>query len=125
MNILSFSVSERDYKQTSKRRNALNRIEDVTNNLNLNHMSVPDLCEKSNVSLRTLEYAFQEKYHLTPKQYLRTVKLNNVHKILMKSIPGEIIISDIANQNGFWHMGQFAKDYKNLFGELPSETLKR
>jgi len=29
----------------------------------------------------------------------------------------------IANQYGFWHMGQFAKDYNNLFGELPSETI--
>jgi len=31
----------------------------------------------------------------------------------------------MANRHGFWHMGQFAKDYKNLFGELPSQTLSK
>jgi hypothetical protein len=32
---------------------------------------------------------------------------------------------DVANRWGFWHMGQFAADYKRQFGELPSATLKR
>ena len=34
-------------------------------------------------------------------------------------------ITDIAKRWGFWHMGQFAADYKKQFGELPSETVKR
>jgi AraC family ethanolamine operon transcriptional activator len=33
--------------------------------------------------------------------------------------------ADIANLVGFWHMGQFAKDYRKLFAELPSETIKK
>lgn len=122
LNLFTASVSEKDYKQTSKRRDALKRIEDVTNNLNLEHITVPDLCQQAGVSIRTLEYAFREKYNMTPKQYLRTIKLNKVKKTLSHSNPTENSIADIANQNGFWHMGQFAKDYKNLFGELPSET---
>ena len=32
-------------------------------------------------------------------------------------------VADAANEWGFWHMGQFAKDYRRMFGELPSETL--
>jgi len=35
------------------------------------------------------------------------------------------LVADVANRHGFWHMGQFAKDYRKTFGELPSETLKR
>ena len=34
-------------------------------------------------------------------------------------------VADIANGWGFWHMGQFAADYRRQFGELPSETLAR
>ncbi len=29
-----------------------------------------------------------------------------------------------ANSNGFYHMGQFGVDYKKLFGEVPSQTIK-
>jgi hypothetical protein len=31
--------------------------------------------------------------------------------------------AEVFKQWGFWHMGQFAKDYKFMFGQLPSETL--
>jgi AraC-like DNA-binding protein len=34
-------------------------------------------------------------------------------------------ITDVANEWGFWHMGQFAADYQSQFGELPSETRNR
>ena len=33
-------------------------------------------------------------------------------------------VSEIARQHGFWHMGQFSADYKKIFTELPSKTLK-
>jgi AraC family ethanolamine operon transcriptional activator len=45
-----------------------------------------------------------------------------VHQAL-KQTNGKYPVVDIAAQYGFWHMGQFSKDYKNLFGELPSSTL--
>ena len=32
---------------------------------------------------------------------------------------------DVAARWGFWHLSQFAVDYKKLFGELPSRTLRR
>jgi AraC family ethanolamine operon transcriptional activator len=35
-----------------------------------------------------------------------------------------VTIQDIASHWGFWHLSQFAQDYKKLFGELPSATLK-
>jgi AraC family ethanolamine operon transcriptional activator len=34
------------------------------------------------------------------------------------------LINEIANRWGFWHMSQFAADYRRFFGELPSETLR-
>ena len=34
------------------------------------------------------------------------------------------LISTVAGQYGFWHMGQFAADYKRIVGEFPSETLR-
>ncbi|GAG76698.1 unnamed protein product, partial [marine sediment metagenome] len=34
-------------------------------------------------------------------------------------------IIELAGVNGFWHMGQFAADYRRIYGKLPSETLNR
>jgi len=36
----------------------------------------------------------------------------------------ELKISTIAGKYNFWHMGQFAKDFKRQFGVLPSEIGK-
>jgi len=35
------------------------------------------------------------------------------------------LVTDVANSWGFWHMGQFAADFRRQFGELPSETVRR
>jgi AraC family ethanolamine operon transcriptional activator len=34
-------------------------------------------------------------------------------------------IIELAGIHGFWHMGQFAADYRRIYGELPSATLDR
>jgi AraC family ethanolamine operon transcriptional activator len=82
-----------------------------------------DLCSRFHVSQRTLEYAFREHFGITPKRYLKTHRLNRVRKTLRQGTERQTAIADIANRFGFWHMGQFAADYRNLFSELPSETL--
>ncbi len=45
--------------------------------------------------------------------------------VLIDPAGSDLRIADIANRYGFWHMGQFAADYRRMFAELPSETWKR
>jgi len=73
----------------------------------------------------TLRYAFEEAFSLSPKQYLQAHRLNQVQRQLLRSPSEKTVITDIANAWGFWHMGQFAADYRRMFGELPSATLLR
>ena len=89
------------------------------------NLTVHGLCQMSGVSDRTLEYAFQEHFGITPKAYIRAYRLNCTRKILLRADSSDTKINTIANSFGFWHMGQFAKDYKHYFGELPSVTLKK
>ena len=84
-----------------------------------------DLCRKFPVSKRTLEYAFRERFGATPKKYIKALRLNQVRKMLKQKSSKSERITNIANRFGFWHMGQFASDYRSLFGELPSETRRR
>lgn len=84
-----------------------------------------DLCRVANVSERTLEYAFREHYGLTPKAFINACRLNAARKALLLANPEKTRVSDIALMIGFWHLSQFSADYRALFGESPSATLRR
>ncbi|MGB3666975.1 MAG: helix-turn-helix domain-containing protein, partial [Bermanella sp.] len=86
-------------------------------------ITLSELCEACHTSRRTLQNSFESILGLSPIQYLRYTRLNGVRRDLKQAKTGETI-GDIAARWGFWHLGQFAKDYKNVFGELPKETLK-
>ncbi len=87
--------------------------------------SVRELCSITNVSERTLEYAFRERFGQSPKSFTLTYRLNNVRKMLSLGDHEINRIYEIAGHHGFFHMGQFTSDYKRLFGELPSVSLRR
>jgi AraC-like DNA-binding protein len=86
--------------------------------------TIRNVTRSAGVSWRTLDYAFHQLYGVTPKQYLQATRLDGVRRELHRKGPS-VTISDIANRWGFWHMGQFAADYRKQFGELPSETRRR
>lgn len=85
-------------------------------------IGVPDLCEAIHVSRRTLQYSFQDVLQMSPVTYLRALRLNGVRRDLRKG--GDEPVADRAARWGFWHLSRFAADYRHLFGELPSETLR-
>ena len=112
-------------RRPRKRDLALLNAESLIEHGSSDAMTVARLCELTNVSERTLEYAFRERYGMTPKSYMITHRLNNARKQLSQSTPKKHRVSDIAHQHGFWHMGKFSSDYKRLFSESPSQTLRR
>jgi len=81
--------------------------------------TIPQLCEKVGLSERSLYNAFKEKYGISPGDFIRAVRLNKAREDLYKY--PELKVSEIAGKYHFWHMGQFAKDFKIQFGVLPSE----
>ncbi len=87
-------------------------------------IAIRQLAEETGVGWTTLVQAFRDHFGVTPKAYLQAVRLNCVRRDLLEA-ELELRVADVANRWGFWHMGQFAADYKRLFGELPSETKNR
>ena len=86
-------------------------------------ITVADLCRELGVSRRTLQYCFHEVLGINPVAFLRAMRLNGVRRSLKGAGPADTV-QDVAARWGFWHLGHFVTDYKRMFGELPSETLR-
>jgi AraC family transcriptional regulator, ethanolamine operon transcriptional activator len=89
------------------------------------HLSVSDLCRVAGVSERTLEYAFRDVMGLTPVAYLIRLRLHRVREGLLAGTHATTTVTAEALNWGFWHFGDFSRAYKDCFGELPSDTLRR
>jgi AraC family ethanolamine operon transcriptional activator len=86
-------------------------------------LSILEVCSHVGTSRRKLNYCFQDVLGTTPIKYLRSLRLNGVRRAL-RHASVEDSVQDLAARWGFWHLSQFAQDYKRLFGELPSATLR-
>lgn len=93
------------------------------------HLETPitlmSLCKALHISERPLNYGFQEVFGVSPIAYLKTLRLQAVRTQLQQADPATTAIADIAKRFGFQSLGHFSRDYKTMFGELPSKTLKR
>lgn len=93
---------------------------------NLHHpVTLRELCQAIGCRERMLFYRFQELFGMGPIAYLKFLRLNQVYKALKVAEPDSCTVIDVATTYGFWSMNHFSRDYKRMFGELPSETLKR
>ena len=88
-------------------------------------LGVPEWCKAVDASQRTLEYAFRDTFDLTPLAFLRLRRLHEVRRRLFTSCHKGASVADIAHEQGFYELGRFASDYRQLFGELPSQALRR
>jgi AraC family ethanolamine operon transcriptional activator len=103
------------------RREAVGRaLEYIQSNLD-KPLSLVDICEAAGASSRTLLYGFRDMTGLSPKAYLKARRLNEVRRDLLNGAAPTV--GEIADRWGFWHLNHFGRDYKAMFGELPSETL--
>jgi AraC family ethanolamine operon transcriptional activator len=88
------------------------------------YVTVPDLASAAGVSERTLRAAFQDYFGMGPARFLRLRMLNLARKALQDSDPAQTTVTAIATRFGIWELGRFAHDYQQLYGELPSMTLR-
>ena len=88
-------------------------------------LTLTDLCQALGTSSRALCYGFQEMFGISPMSYLKILRLKATHQLLKTANPAAITVTESATQFGFCHLGYFSRDYKQMFGELPSETLRK
>jgi AraC family transcriptional regulator, ethanolamine operon transcriptional activator len=84
-----------------------------------------ELCAALGVSASCLHGAFEATFGLSPHRYLKLRRMTMVRAMLLSGAGPWHSVKAAALSHGFWHMGQFAHDYRAMFGESPSATLGR
>lgn len=86
-------------------------------------ITVEQLVAVAGVPGRTLYKHFRQTTGLAPLAYVRKARYEQVRRELLTGASHNL--THIAARWGFEHMGRFAQGYRELFGERPSETIRR
>lgn len=87
-------------------------------------ITAADIAEHVGVSVRSLFAGFRKYRNTSPMRQLKEIRLEGVHQDLRHPGP-DTNVTQVALRWGFSHLGQFASDYQQRYGELPSATLRR
>ncbi len=104
--------------------NYLRRAEEfIAANLT-NPPSLDKIARVADVSVSALTRSFQRRYGVSPMAFMKQRRLEMVRGQLLTARDEGKTVTGIATEHGFCHLGQFAVDYRKMFGELLSETLR-
>ncbi|NEQ70050.1 MAG: helix-turn-helix domain-containing protein [Symploca sp. SIO2D2] len=88
-------------------------------------LTLKQLAQDLGSSSSALLYGFKDLFGISPMRYLKVQRLNAVRQHLKAREPESCTIAVLAGQFGFYSPCHFTRDYKAMFGELPSETLHK
>jgi len=88
-------------------------------------LTLQQISQDLHMSDRTIRKGFNKLFGMNPKKYLLNYRLGKIHNVLLKSDLAKVTIQEIANDHGIYHMGHFPRQYREMFGEKPLDTLKR
>ncbi len=88
-------------------------------------LCVDILAKRFNASVRGLQLAFQSRRGCSPMEFVRQARLWAVRRELRELGGCQQQVRFVAYKYGLVHLGRFAARYRELFGELPSETVAK
>jgi AraC-like DNA-binding protein len=84
-----------------------------------------EICSAVGVAERTLRACCEEHLGMGPIRFLTLRRMHLVRRALLGAEPSKSTVTSILTDHGFWEFGRFSVAYRTLFGETPSETLRR
>ena len=87
-------------------------------------ISAGQLCRLAGVSQRALEKLFLSRRGMSPMRFVVERRLAAAQRKLGAAAPGDDV-TEVALGLGFNHIGRFSGLYRQVYGELPSQTLQR
>src|SRR5258708_5774313 len=87
-------------------------------------LGISELAAAAGVAGRTLFKHFNDAHAASPIQCVRNARFEKVHEALLCAEQTDSVTA-IALRWGFSHLGRFAVEYRQRYGEPPSQTLSR
>lgn len=103
----------------------MKRLEEFLSENSNRPLYLEDICKATGASERILRASCQETLGMGPVRYLWLRRMHLARRSLLASSGETTSVTAIAMDNGFWELGRFATEYRALFGESPSMTLRR
>ena len=107
-----------------RRYSLVKKAEEISKSYRDKPLTLQKLCEELQTSRTALSSGFEEVFGISPMAYIKIQRLNGVRRALMNTDTNIKTVMYVAQEWGFWNAAHFAKDYKEMFGELPSKTLR-
>ena len=86
---------------------------------------ISEICIALKISRRTLHRCFDDVLGIGPGAFLRHKRLCSVHSALRQLDRRSNRVTQVATEFGFLELSRFARQYRDVFGEYPHQTLRR
>jgi AraC-like DNA-binding protein len=86
--------------------------------------SLAELCGAAGVGQRWLHKSFVDILGVSPYRYIRFARLSKARELLMSPETKPAMVKRVSLSLGYRLSGRFAADYRSVFGENPSDTLR-
>ena len=101
---------------------SLRHVTELLNAKFAERITIAEIAEEANMSVRQLERKFQEIYKTTPSQYLMRLRILRACEMLRSGVNP---VTTIALDVGFYDHSAFSRKFSQLIGEPPSAYRKR
>lgn len=86
--------------------------------------SVAEVAANVGTSTRTLQSGFRRACGKTPAEYLRSARVQALHRLILSAEPSQSVTGLMENL-GIVNFGRYAAYYRRIIGETPSTTRRR
>jgi PAS domain S-box-containing protein len=124
-NLVGATIDITEVKNRQQSELAPKAIRDVVRHIEANWnrpLSIPEIAREHGVSPRSIHKHFAAS-GITPMNFIKRMRLERA-RAQLGSPTVKTSVTGVAFACGFTNLGHFARDYRQAFGELPSETLR-